>query len=127
MTKRLLRDLLIQARNGLKKHPQHAHYMHWSFIIQGGHVIEWGLNRQGDPPIHFGYHHHSKLHSELVAYKKARGLLYPGPFDVVNIRLNRQGLTKLSTPCATCQSWLKAVGCRQMWFSLENDEWAKLI
>lgn len=126
MRSTILNHCLGHAHATLTKHPQHAHYMHWSYIVQDQRVVEWGMNRDHTPALHFGYGPNAKLHSELVAYKKARGLLANGPFNVVNIRLNRQGQVKLSAPCLVCQQWLASVGCEKVWFSLPGG-WAKLI
>lgn len=114
MTKQLLNDSLRRAQQSLQKHPQFDHYLHWSFIVQSNQIVEWGMNREAEPPKHWGYRPNSKLHSEYCAYKKARGLLSNGPFQLINIRLNRQGEMKLSRPCRTCQQWLTALGCNKL-------------
>lgn len=123
--KQQLKQALILAQSRFHQHPQFQHYLHWSFVVQGGKLIEWGTNREASPPKHFGYHHHSKIHSELDAYKKARGLLNPGPFALINIRLSRRGELRMSAPCPTCAEWLRSVGCDQVWFSTPSG-WARL-
>ncbi len=120
---------MIMAQRGLALHNQFMHHPHTTFVVQGNKIIEWGENRTGDPPIYFGYTKQSeapKLHAELVAYRRARGILLPGDFDLVNILLNKQGEVKTSAPCEVCQSWLREVGCRAVWFSTPNG-WGKVV
>ena len=126
MTKTLLNEALRRAEQSLDKHPQFDHYLHWSFIVQHNTIIEWGMNREAEPPPQWGYRKNSKLHSEYVAYKKARGVLASGPFELINVRLNRQGQPKLSQPCRTCRQWLDALGCQRIVFTT-NDGWASAI
>lgn len=127
MKKRLLDEALAIARRTSLKHPERRHYMHWTFIVADGKIIEWATNKVGEPPVHFGYHWRRvapKLHAEYIAFKRARGLL-DGPFDVINVRLNRRGAMRMSAPCEVCGVWLKAVGCRNMWFTTDMG-WASL-
>ena len=125
MTNKLITTALRIATSSYTTHPQYNHYLHYSFIIQNNKLIEWGTNLAGEPPLHFGYHSGKtvpKLHSELVAYRRARGLLnHHEPFEMINIRLTRSGLLKISAPCLTCQSWLKPLGCTNVWFSTEGN------
>lgn len=96
-------------------------YRHWTFVVCDGKILEWGSNNMdGVAPKHFGYSPFSKHHSEFVAYRKARGLLKGAKFAIINIRLNKQGLMKMSMPCEVCWEWLQAVGCTECWFSTEN-------
>lgn len=128
MKAKILTYCLHHAYTYLPKHPQYNYYPHYSYIIQNNTLIEWGTNQEGAPPIHFGYNSQSrcpKLHSELVAYRKARGILNNEPFDMLNIRLNRQRQLRLSAPCSACQQWLASVGCRSVWFSTE-DKFGKI-
>jgi hypothetical protein len=99
---------------------------HWTFIVADNQIIEWGRNlMDAHPPVHFGYSPHSKLHSEYVAFKRARGLLNGNEFDIINIRLNKRGEWRMSMPCSSCWNWLTAVGCNRAFFTTPNG-WAKL-
>ena len=126
MRKQLLNQSVRVALASISKHPEHQHYMHWSFIVQDNQIIEWGMNRTGIPDRQWGYKPNSKIHSELSAYKKARLLLNRGPFALINIRLNRQGEWKLSSPCPTCANWLATVGCVKVYFTTPVV-WATLV
>lgn len=125
MKKVLLREALSIARGEMGHHPEWSFYMHWSFIVAENRIVEWGTNAPGDPPKHFGYHPQSKIHSELRAWNRAKGLLAGAPFSLINIRLNRRGEWRMSAPCAPCQGWLESVGCRKIWFTTPNG-WAQM-
>lgn len=98
------------------KHSQFNYYIHHTFIIQENKIVEWGQNKAGNAP--FFYKPYQKIHSEYIAYKKAHGLLKRNkPFDIVNIRLNKMGVLKLSKPCICCFNFLKSMKCRNVYFS----------
>lgn len=124
MTSKIITSCIHRAIEYAPKHPQYSHYLHYSFIIQDNKIIEWGTNQEGVPPRHFGYHSRvtvPKLHSELVAYRKGRGLLKKGkPFEMLNIRVNRHNELKIAAPCVVCQEWLASVGCTLVWFTTEG-------
>ena len=102
-------------------------WLHWSYIVQSGGIVEWGTNRPGVPPIHFGYAaridgNSPKTHSELDAYRKARGLLDKSEFSVLNLRLNRRGELRMSKPCICCSAFLSVVGCSHIVYSTNNED-----
>lgn len=118
MKKSHLIECLRIAKDHLPKHPEFDCYKHYSFIIQHDKIIEWGTNRSGPPII--GYFSWQKIHSENIAYFRARGLLEKGePFETVNIRFNKTGKMLLSKPCKCCISFLKYLGCSNIWFTTE--------
>jgi len=93
-------------------------FHHFSFIVQKNKVVEWGINVSRVPPlIHLGYSKTSGWHSEVNAYRKARGIIKDGSFEVINIRLNKAGELRLSKPCICCHAFLKALGCSNVVFS----------
>lgn len=87
-----------------------------------------GYNRKGPPIEGFGYSKSfGKIHSENDVYRKAKGLLDPQkPFDIVNIRLNKSGDSRISKPCPCCSAFLETVGCRNVYFSTD-DGFAKVV
>lgn len=94
--------------------------MHYAFIIQGNKLVEWAPNRTHDPDKYLGYPDYAKLHAETLAYKRAKGLLKKNqPFEVVNIRLGKSGELRNSMPCPCCARWMRALGCRQLLFSVD--------
>lgn len=121
----LIKEALRIAREKLPSHSQFFHWPHYSFIVQGNKLIEWSYNTSNAPKIHFGYSTQldgglSKTHAELNAYRVAKGLLnHQKSFEIINIRLSRQGEIRLSKPCKCCFTFLQAMGCSQCWFSTD--------
>ena len=118
MKKRILRECLQIARSNVCKHDQP--FIHFSFVIHNNKIVEWGKNMSGNPPKYFGYPKWSKIHSEISAVKKAKGLIKGEPFSMVNIRTNRRGSLRNSKPCPSCQRFLKELKCLKITFSYEG-------
>lgn len=127
MKKSLLFQALNIAKRELNTHPEYHNYCHWSFVVVKNQIIEWATNHKGIPPIYFGYNkrlsegNFAKTHSELAAYKRAKGILGKNNFGIINIRLNRKGDIRNSSPCICCSSFLKEVGCSEIYYSNNND------
>jgi hypothetical protein len=136
MNKRILTEALRMAIRHLPNHPAvNETWMHWSFIVVDNKIVEWGTNLRGQPPIHYAYNKkivdvdaHCKLHSEIVAYRRAKKLLGRdlGSFEVINVRLNKQGHTKISAPCCCCAPLLKELGCTRFYYTTDAG-WGKLV
>lgn len=110
---------IAQKKNNPEDHPRWGFFTHYSFIIQDNKLLEWGMNRTGDPYI-LGYHPDSFIHSETDAYRKAKGLLDPKkPFEVLNIRLNKNNELRNSKPCPCCYGFIKAMGASKIYFSTD--------
>lgn len=81
----------------------------------------------GVAPKYLGYRDESKLHSEAVAYRRASGLLEKGkPFEVINIRLSHGGAARLAAPCPICSRILLDAGCRDLYYSANDEEFVKI-
>jgi tRNA(Arg) A34 adenosine deaminase TadA len=126
MRKKVIRQCLEHARKTLHSHPEYKHYPHWTFIIQDEKIVEIGMNNSGNPPGKFaGYSRRlqwgpAKNHSELNAYRRAKGLLnHQKPWEAVNIRLNRNGELRDSKPCVCCNGFIRANGCKRVTFSTD--------
>lgn len=124
--KMLVECLEIAHKNATPdKHPQYYNYLHFSFVIQNNKILEWGTNRKSSPLTHLGYADYTKMHSEVDCYYKAKGLLEKNvPFEVVNIRLNRNHLIRHSNPCRCCFGFLKNMGCKRIYFSTNIGNFA---
>lgn len=125
MRKNIFNNCLRIAREKLSIHPEYENYPHYTFIIQNNNILGYGYNMKGEPPKEFGYHTRlngglPKLHSEFVAYKKIKGILNNEEFEILNIRLNRQGKMKLSHPCSCCLNFLIETKCKNIYYSTEN-------
>ena len=129
MRQRILSDCIKIARQQNEKHPQYGYFHHWTFIVQNNKIIGIGKNRLGNPIYYnFGFTNRSKIHSELDAYKKTKGIIDKNtPFYCVNIRLNRIGDLRLSKPCDCCQRFLIFAGCSGVWHSTSENSLIKLI
>ncbi len=133
MKKSLLSDALQISLMKFKKHPEYERYIHYSFIIQDNKIIEWGTNHKGIPAKHYGYCKKNndptfvpKIHSEIDAFKKAKGILNKSKiFEIINIRLNKEGQIRSSKPCVCCYYLLKELGCKTFHFT--EDDGFKLI
>lgn len=133
MKKKLLHEALRIARDTLAKHPQQS-FKHWAFIVQNGKIVEWSVNMDGEPPVHFGYHSRlknndldPKLHAEFTAFRKARGLLDFGKrWECINIRLNNAGEMRLAAPCKCCHGFLSEMGCHTFHFTTDAG-WCKIL
>jgi hypothetical protein len=122
MTNKLLDVCLTVAKHYLPKHSRKDGYKHFSFVIQNDKLVEWGTNKSGPPLKYNGYDQHCMIHSENLAYKRARGLLDKNKyFEVINIRLNIAGNLKISKPCPCCSVFLKNLGCKTIWYSQSDS------
>jgi hypothetical protein len=125
MKKSILDEALAISRRNKSKHPELEHFLHYSFIIQENKIVEFGLNNKGVPHRHYGYHdrikdhrYSPKTHSEIAAYRKARGILDKRKnFQIVNVRINKAGDVRNSKPCSCCYAIMKALGCSRFFYS----------
>lgn len=125
MKKSIFNSAVKIAKSKLHKHPEAHCYAHYSFIVQNNKIVEWATNCAHIPPKHYGYHRNNdmtfipKFHSEVFSYKKAKGLLEDDCFEIINIRLTRNGEVKLSKPCNCCLKLLRSLGCKKFYYSSE--------
>ena len=118
MKRKTLQECLSIAckNNTPERHPQFYNYIHYTMIIQRNKILGWGTNMAG--PAKYGYKSYMKIHSEYVAYRKAKHLLRTDDsFEVVNIRLNKLNAFKISRPCNCCIGYLKLAGCSKVHFT----------
>lgn len=127
MKSSLLQECLrISARNN-KTHPERGNYQHFCFVVQNNKIVEWSTNRPGAAVQMFGFMpHRHKIHAEVDAFRKAKGVLQKNkPFEVVNIRLTIGGQVRISAPCECCSRFLAAMDCKRIWFTT-GAGWAKM-
>lgn len=125
MKSSLFKEAMKIAVAKIDTHPERKYYMHYSFIVQNNKIIAWATNTKKEPPLHYGYHsriqyyekYPPKTHSEIQAYKRARGILGKNYFEIINIRLNQQAEVKISKPCPCCYEILSELGCRRFYYS----------
>jgi tRNA(Arg) A34 adenosine deaminase TadA len=127
MKKKILDNCLKIAVKNNHKHPDYKGYHHFTFIVQSDKLIEWGANRKSQAMTFLGYKKHTKRHSEVDAFLKAKGLLDKNKcFEVVNVRLSKQNEIRISSPCSCCSQFLKNIGCKKIWFTTDMGEFAVL-
>ncbi len=115
--------------NNPDNHPEYYSFKHFSFVVQNNRILACGFNKTGPPINGFGYLKppYGKIHSENDVYKKAHLIINKRkPFSVVNIRLIKNNEIRISKPCKCCMSFLKVVGCKEVYFSTESG-FARLV
>jgi hypothetical protein len=123
MKKALIKQILCLCNKRLTRHPELNNFPHYSFVIRNGKIVSWARNSKVEPPRHFGYHRDGdatfrpKYHAELAAYRK--NPVKP-PFQIVNVRMSRQGSLRISKPCLACAKLMTALGCNKFYYSF-ND------
>jgi hypothetical protein len=109
MKSKIFREVL---RIALLKLPNHPFFtikdgkLHFSFVVLENSIISIGTNQLGSRKT--GWPEHSSIHSEYVALKHAKRILNVenGRFDIINIRMNRNGELRNSKPCKSCLAYL---------------------
>jgi hypothetical protein len=132
MRKRTIQYCIKHALKKLEHHPADK-FLHYSFIIVNDSIISVGVNFKDSTnvPKGFGYHdlgyvYNGKVtgpttHSEVNAYNKAKSDIKPNePFEVLNLRFNQYGELRMSQPCKCCNNFLKALGCKCVYFSTDG-------
>lgn len=113
----ILRECMRRSIIKLPHHSQRK-WKHFSFVISDGKILSCGVNRDGDPDPR--YADHCKIHAEVDAFRKARGIL-DSDFDVVNIRMNNNGHIRMSKPCPSCENFLRSMQCRSVFYSTDDS------
>lgn len=117
----LVLECIRRATRMLHRHPEYKNYIHFTFIVQNNSIISCGVNRSAEPPNYLSYKRWQKIHSEFTAWKRGKSFIKKGKFYIVNIRLNRSGLLRMSYPCQCCFRFLKNLGCTGVWYSNKNN------
>jgi hypothetical protein len=132
MKRSILSECLRRARE--KHGPSHPSWeqkaVHYSFIVQNNKILEMGMNRpDASPPLHYGYPSHADIHSEIDAWRKARGILEDGKWEIVNIKLSKEASYRVAdaAPCIRCQILLISLGCTGFYFTTSTKGFAKII
>jgi len=122
MKKSILHEALAIAQRTVHT----ENFRHFTFIVQNNKIVEFGKNNKREPERHYGYHsrlldcwYSPKTHSEIHAYKKARGILDKKPFGIINIRLNKRNELRISKPCSCCYQIMKELGCSEFYYSCD--------
>lgn len=111
----MLEKLLNKARALIEMPVGRA--KHFSFLLRKGRVVSVGWNQADKThPIAKRYgSHYASIHSELHCL-----LNYHGPLEhcvMINVRLSKIGLPRMSKPCKTCQLMLRAYRLSKVLFT----------
>lgn len=83
---------------------------HISLIFYKNRIVSVGRNNFKTHPkaLEIGYRY-DEMHSELDAYRKIPYNLRNKKLNLVNVRFNRFGHTRMSKPCELCLPWCREV------------------
>jgi tRNA(Arg) A34 adenosine deaminase TadA len=98
---------------------------HFTFIMKRNTVIAmgWNLTHKTHPIAHRFSHRFDSIHSELNAL-----LNFPFPlsklrdYNIINIRLRKDGTIGLAKPCKHCYNMLYAFGVKEMIYSINDNQ-----
>lgn len=100
-------------------------FKHFSFLFRRNNLAAIGFNKPNKThPLSnkFGYRFNC-IHSELdVLLNFEKPLKELKNYELLNIRLDRNGDVKLSKPCKFCQQLLKYYKTRRVLYSISNAE-----
>jgi tRNA(Arg) A34 adenosine deaminase TadA len=133
MKRSILNECLRIARG--KHGPSHPAWgqkaVHYSFVVQDNKILEMGVNRPGaSPPVHYGYPQYADIHSEIDAWRKARGILEDKEWEIVNIKLLKEPPlypVADAAPCTHCEIMLIYLGCTNLYFTTASGGIAKVV
>lgn len=96
------------------------HWKHVSIILDGKTPVSYGFNHPYKThPIGYRYkHRYHSIHSEVHAITSYQGNVQDfRKFSILNIRLDDNGVLKMSKPCTNCLPLLLELGFKQIFFS----------
>lgn len=109
------RKIIAAQNKGMK-------YTHVAFVFEKGNLLATGWNKTKSHPFLLKYPYSRRsgqLHAELDAIIKY-GKDDCGKAVLVVVRLNRRWQPRLSKPCLGCQSMIKQLGFKGVWYSTES-------
>ena len=95
-------------------------YKHFSFIVDGQTIFSIGFNNTTKThPLAQKYgHRFASTHSEINALAKfPYAIRLLRNYDMVNVRLNKNGVVRLAKPCIHCQQLLMAFNISNIYYS----------
>ena len=121
-------DKLILKSNKLLNMFEHNGRKHFSFIMDGRHIMSYGINNiRKTHTIAAKAFKYPFLHSEV---KSVINFNYPPRFlrglAMVNIRLSNSGEVLLAKPCTACQNFLEAFRLKAVWYSTNGQNFSRL-
>lgn len=105
------------------------HWKHVSIILDGKTPVSYGFNHPYKThPIGYKYlHRYHSLHSEVHAIVSYKGKVSDFKrLSILNIRLDRDGIVKMSRPCCNCLPLLLNLGFKQIFFTNKDGDFEEL-
>jgi deoxycytidylate deaminase len=104
-------------------------YKHFTFILRGNKILSIGWNdlHANDAKINGKYIKYplGGIHSEAAAIEKLNDFNNCRKLTLLNIRLNKKGILRLSKPCEHCNNLLLAIGFNKIYYST-NEGFIKI-
>ena len=104
-------------------------YKHFSFIIYGQTIFSIGVNNttKTHPLAHKYGHRFASTHSEINALARfPYAIRLLRNYDMINIRLTKKGVVRLSKPCIHCQQLLMAFNIHNIYYSTNTGSFETL-
>lgn len=117
-----LAHIMCPTNRGLKS-------SHVAFLIKSGKIIHIGWNKNKTHPINLKHPYHSYpigLHSEVDCIIKSGKEDLTG-YEMIVIRVDKNGKLNNSRPCIGCQSVIKQFGIDTIWHSNVAGEIIKML
>jgi len=96
---------------------------HGAVLVRGGNIINAGHNKWGYSSFGKRFRHRdrgvSTLHAELATVLNLDRSTTQGA-DIYVVRVNNQGKFKMSKPCLMCETALKHVGVRRVYYTTDD-------
>jgi deoxycytidylate deaminase len=118
------------------KHPCDKRCRHFTFILSKKKILTIGFNNQKTHPFNLKYNFVNRkndpindlvgTHSELNALIKL-GTDEVSGLTLVNTRVNRNGEIDLSMPCSGCQSFLKTLDFKKIFYSTKDGKFEQYL
>jgi deoxycytidylate deaminase len=102
---------------------------HIAFLVKNGKIVKIGWNKNKTTPknLHHPYHSgRTGIHAEMSAIIKS-GKDDLSNYEMIVIRVNREGKIANSCPCVGCKSVLKQFGINDVWYSNQQGNVVKMI
>lgn len=103
--------------------------LHCSFLLDKNKIVSFGYNDSfSTHPIGKRYDfRYNNIHSELSAILRAKWYVDKlHKLTLVNVRFKRSGELGLSKPCTRCQEMLKDFGITNIYYTLEDGQFAQM-
>jgi deoxycytidylate deaminase len=124
-----VQENVVRLANNLFELTKNCHWKHYSFIVRCNTVYSIGWNQPYKThPLakRFGYKFHC-IHSELHSILKFNEpVVKLCKYTLVNVRLNKDRVVRLSKPCEVCQRLLVAFPFSEVWYSTNSSSFERL-